>query len=380
MHLKTKRRKCLAICVYVFFLFLLFLGALGEWGYQAVIFWQNNEPKTVKKDTSVEELHSLDALELSLIGYPVLKNAFHHYEGELDKGTYLIPGLNATRTMRAGTDDMCTNMVPQSVCAVEDYILIGAYCHTKKHYSVIYVLNKYTGAYVKTIILPGRHHVGGIAYDKIHERIWVACYQKRAQANSFTLSQLKAYNYRYSKRPIGFTEIEDLYTIPRDSFMAYYNGYLYIGYFQISNNSILQKFKIAADGSLEKVNSARYQEHYGANLPREIAVPVNVAAISSKVQGIVFTEYRMYITESYGIMPSKLAKFSIIPDEEENQNYTNENAISIINMPQKLEQIAVEGEDMYMVYESASYSYRYYSIPSIDRIIKMKVDDVDSYE
>lgn len=378
--MKAKRKRRLVKCVYVFFLFILFLGALGGWGYQSILFWQNNEPKTKAKDTTVEELHSLKELERSLIGYPVLKKSFQNYEGELDKGTYLIPGLNATRTMRAGTDDMCTNMVPQSVCIVEDYLLIGAYCHTKKHYSVIYVLNKYTGTYRKTIVLPGRHHVGGIAYDKIHQRIWVSCYQKRAQANSFTLSQLEAYDYRYSRRPIGFTEIEDLYTIPRDSFMAYYNGYLYIGYFQIRNNSILQKFKIAKDGSLEKVNSSRYQEHYGANLPRQIAVPVNVSTISSKVQGIVFTEYRMYITESYGIMPSKLAKFSIIQDEEENQNYTNENAISIINMPQKLEQIAVEGEDMYMIFESASYSYRYYSIPSIDRVMKMKVADVDAYE
>lgn len=378
--MKAKRKHQFVKCVYVFFLSLLFIGSIGGWGYQSVLFWQNNEPKTNAKDTTVEALHSLNVLELSLIGYPVLKKSFQHYEGELDKGTYLIPGLNATRTMRAGTDDICTNMVPQSVCVVEDYLLIGAYCHTRKHYSVIYVLDKYTGAYVKTIVLPGRHHVGGIAYDKIHQRIWVSCYQKRAQANSFTLSQLKAYNYRYARRPIGFTEIEDLYTIPRDSFMAYYNGYLYIGYFQVSNDSILQKFKIAADGSLKRVNSSRYQEHYGAGLPREIAVPVNVSAISSKVQGIVFTEYRMYITESYGIMPSKLAKFSIIQDEEKNQNYTNENAISIINMPQKLEQIAVDGEDMYMIYESASYSYRYYSFPSIDRIIKMKVADVDDYE
>lgn len=378
--MKAKRKHQFVKCVYVFFLSLLFIGSIGGWGYQSVLFWQNNEPKTNAKDTTVEALHSLNVLELSLIGYPVLKKSFQHYEGELDKGTYLIPGLNATRTMRAGTDDICTNMVPQSVCVVEDYILIGAYCHTRKHYSVIYVLDKYTGAYVKTIVLPGRHHVGGIAYDKIHQRIWVSCYQKRAQANSFTLSQLRAYNYRYARRPIGFTEIEDLYTIPRDSFMAYYNGYLYIGYFQVSNDSILQKFKIAADGSLKRVNSSRYQEHYGAGLPREIAVPVNVSAISSKVQGIVFTEYRMYITESYGIMPSKLAKFSIIQDEEKNQNYTNENAISIINMPQKLEQIAVDGEDMYMIYESASYSYRYYSFPSIDRIIKMKVADVDDYE
>ena len=31
---------------------------------------------------------------------------------------------------------------------------------------------------------------------------------------------------------------------------------------------------------------------------------------------------------------------------------------------------------MYSIYESAAYAYRYYSFPSIDRVIKMQTDDV----
>ena len=81
----------------------------------------------------VEPLHSLKALESSLFYYPFLQKSLKSYRDEKDNGTYVIPGLKVTRTMRAGTDDVCTNMVPQSVCVVKDYLLIGASCHTKTH-------------------------------------------------------------------------------------------------------------------------------------------------------------------------------------------------------------------------------------------------------
>ena len=377
--MKQRWIKQLLRVVYVFFVVCFILVSTGFWGSFAMSYWQNNEPVTKEKHTNTEALHNLTALQASLFQYPILRTTWKHMQTEEESGTIVIPGLKVTETMRAGTNDVCTNMVPQSICVVQNYLLIGAYCHTGTHYSVIYVLNKNSGEYLKTIVLKGRHHVGGIAYDWIHERIWVSCYDKRAQANAFTLKQLKNYNYSLSRRPIGFTEIEDLYTIPRDSFMTYYENHLYIGYFQVGNNSILQKFAINQNGALKKVNSARYEQTYGQQLPQKIAVPVNVARISSKVQGITFTAYRMYVTESYGIFPSKLAKFSILPDDTEDPDYTNENAINIIDLPQKLEQITVDEGQMYSIYESGSYAYRYYSFPSIDRVIRMRMSDVDDF-
>ena len=60
--MKAKRKHQFVKCVYVFFLSLLFIGSIGGWGYQSVLFWQNNEPKTNAKDTTVETLHSLNVL------------------------------------------------------------------------------------------------------------------------------------------------------------------------------------------------------------------------------------------------------------------------------------------------------------------------------
>jgi hypothetical protein len=35
---------------------------------------------------------------------------------------------------------------------------------------------------------------------------------------------------------------------------------------------------------------------------------------------------------------------------------------------------------MYIIFESAGYAYRYYSYPSIDRVIQLKVNDVGNYK
>ncbi len=377
--MKKKRiHRILQVC-YATIIGSILLFSVCVWGYYLIIHWQETEPYTKETETTVEQLHSIEGLKASLISYPFLQKSLDDYGSYIENGTYVIPGLNAARSMRAGTDEVCTNMVPQSICLTESYLLIGAYCKTGKHYSVIYVIEKSNHKYIKTIVLPGRHHMGGIAYDNIHKNIWISCYDERAQANVITLRQLESYDYKKSYKPIEFEAVNDLYTIPKDSFMAYYKGYLYIGYFQIDNNSILQKFKIKKNGQMRLTSSASYQQTYDVDMPSKIAVPVNVSTISSRVQGLAFSQYRMYITESYGIMPSKLAVFNIKDDDDIDQKYVNGNAISVINLPQKLEQIAIQGGDMYSIYESGAYAYRYYSFPVIDRVICMRLPEVNRF-
>ena len=365
--------------LYRFFILIFLLAICFLWIYEIAIFRQGNEPKTTESKTTFEEINSLWSMNMILNRYPVLCQSFKDYKSQVQKGTYIIPGLHASSTMRAGTEDVCTNMVPQSVCVVEKYILIGAYCHTKEHYSVIYVLDKKTHEYIKTIVLPGKPHVGGIAYDDKHKMIWVSCYHDGAQACAFSLEKLEWYNFDIFPRPIAFTFETDIYTVPKGSFMTYYNGYLYVGYFQADDDSIIQKFKIDKNGDLLKINSARYQQSYGGTLPLNIAVPANVAIVSSKIQGLAFHDHKMYITQSYGITNSKLLVFHMKPDSQRDQTYRDEKAINQIILPQKLEQITIDGDDMYSIYESASYSYRSYSFPVIDRVIQMKVDTVNQF-
>ena len=373
VEMKIKR------CLYSVFMFVFALAVFALWIYEIAMFRQSTEPKTEAHKTTFEEINNLWTMNMMLNRYPVLRQTFRDYSNEIQKGTYVIPGLKVASSMRAGTEDVCTNMVPQSVCVVEDFLLIGAYCHTGSHYSVIYVLDKDTHEYIKTIVLPGRHHVGGIAYDDRHKMIWVSCYNNRAQANAFSLEHLEWYNFDIYPRPIKFKYETNIYTVPKDSLMTYYNGYLYIGYFQVDDNSIIQKFKIDKDGDLMKVNSARYQQYYGGTLPLTVAIPSNVATVSSRIQGLAFYDHKMYISKSYGITQSKILVYRMKSDSQRDQSYREKNAINQIVLPQKLEQIMIDGDEMYSIYESGAYSYRSYSYPVIDRVIKMKMDTINSY-
>ena len=67
---------------------------------------------------------------------------------------------------------MCTTMTPQGLAVTEDYVFVSAYCHAKKHNSVIYMINKESHRFIKEIILPGQPHVGGLAYDSEHQILW----------------------------------------------------------------------------------------------------------------------------------------------------------------------------------------------------------------
>lgn len=80
----------------------------------------------------------------------------------------------------------CSDMVPQGICFAGDYLLITAYCKDKSHNSVIYVFNESDKSYYGTIKLPGKAHVGGIAYDCNRSgNIWVAQFSELNPANSF---------------------------------------------------------------------------------------------------------------------------------------------------------------------------------------------------
>ena len=52
---------------------------------------------------------------------------------------------------------MCTTMTPQGLAVTEDYVFISAYCHAKKHNSVIYMINKESHRFIKKLFCPDSH-------------------------------------------------------------------------------------------------------------------------------------------------------------------------------------------------------------------------------
>ena len=75
----------------------------------------------------------------------------------------------------------------RGITASEDCLFISAYCHAHKHNSVIWVLDKASGEFVKEIVLEGRPHVGSLAYDGDHGNLWI-CAQENGLAMSNCIS------------------------------------------------------------------------------------------------------------------------------------------------------------------------------------------------
>lgn len=104
---------------------------------------------------------------------------------------YEVPGLAPT-----ADDDLtkgyiqCNNLCPQGICFAGDYLLTTAYCMDGVHNSCIFIYNKKSGEYLKTLVLKKKSHVGGVAYDG--ENIWI-CHSDSKDLQRISYSSLKGY-------------------------------------------------------------------------------------------------------------------------------------------------------------------------------------------
>lgn len=104
---------------------------------------------------------------------------------------YAIPGLAPT-----ADDDLtkgyiqCKNLCPQGFYFAGDYLLTTAYCMDDIHNSCIFIYNKNSGAYLRTIVLDQKSHVGGVAYDG--ENVWI-CHAGDKALECISYKELKNY-------------------------------------------------------------------------------------------------------------------------------------------------------------------------------------------
>ena len=265
-------------------------------------------------------------------------------------------------------------MTPQGLAVTEDYLLVTAYCHTNTHNSVIYVIDKKTHEFVKEIVLRNKSHVGGIAYDTIHNNLWISCMSRGIpQVTAITLDQLKNYRFQDDYQPISYSQSYDLYAITRNSFLTYYNNALYIGYYTSNSASVLEEYDITEDGTLQTstVDDATITTgQLGVDSLTPLALPSGMRVITERAQGVAFYKNRILTSHSYGVLPGSLKVF---PNSL--QMLLEEGTmLQKIRFPSKLEQIYVDGDDLYVLFESAAYGYRYTSLTQFDRILKLNLN------
>ena len=211
-------------------LLLAWILLAGCFWFYIVVYRSVNEPVTwLERTNTSPAVHTVSEIRQILTGYKEFfsEDMVKHLSAERSFGTYVIPGLKAAKTVdsKTGITDICTSMTPQGMDVTEDSIFVSAYCHTKRHNSVLFEIDKKTGRFVKEIIMPNQTHAGGIAYDNLKQMLWVSDYvDGQAAVSLYTMEALENYQYDKTKKPLPFLETHILEGLARNSFMAFRGG------------------------------------------------------------------------------------------------------------------------------------------------------------
>ncbi|MCH4039006.1 MAG: hypothetical protein LKG48_10075 [Lachnospiraceae bacterium] len=342
---------------------LLFLWYLGD----AFIFRGMEEPRTRYRDTNRTPAFYQTENEMK----QELAVRFPELAGNVQK-TYVIPGLKATKSIVGNfhATSMCTSMTPQGMCVTEKYVFISAYCHTHRHNSVLYMLDRETGKYIKTIVLGGKAHVGGMAYDPVHQNVWVSGGTSgAAKAVCYSLEDLENYDID-SKTAVSAKYNYTLATITRSSYMSYTDGALLVGYFS-DGMSDLERFNLTEKGGL---NAQIYVDYDSVH--ESVSADFN-AYTPGEIQSVAASDPYILLSRSFGIMNSSL---QIYRNTDVVDTFSERDAAKIISFPQKLEQVYPYDGQLYCLFESAAYAYRTQPALKIDRVLVFNIDDIVPHE
>lgn len=235
---------------------------------------------------------------------------------------------------------LINDFIPQGIVVIDDYIFITGYFESKDN-SKCYVLNK-KGEIVNEVELDNNSHVGSIAYDKINNLIWIpnnegilSAYNK----DDFLNKKHVDAKYSYSGFSIDLMDFQDI----RKNHIAYLyvdNEYIYFGNFFINSNCLIKKYKIVLKNN---VVNLKY---------------INSFYVPPKTQSITFVEKDnekyMLLSRSYGRHNS--SQLYIYNYEDDIIDYNNLE-IKMVDLPPMLEQISVDNNNLYLLFESGATKY-----------------------
>lgn len=270
---------------------------------------------------------------------------------------YAVPGLEST-VLSDG--EVCNAMTPQGLCVSENFIFISAYCGIKRyktdleenvkfgkneeklaaeenhkvHNSVIYILDRETGAYLKSLVLPDDNHVGGLATDG--KNLFIA------KSSDKQVSMISSSQITLAMQTKSLT-VKAYYELSADcgctaSFVTYHKGMLWVGVFYEKDEGELNGFTVNGKLGLERVASVK---------------------IPAKANGAAFYDYEnetcLVVGSSYGRKNlSKAYLYSV--DSYGNADMTLSSR-DTYTLPPTVQNFAFYGDSVYHIYESAATCY-----------------------
>ncbi len=363
-----------------FFLVLLLLAGVGTGGYFGYQWWQKQEmirqrpkEKLAKDGTNTSPAwHNFSNYQKALREKYSFINKVSNYvpPRTWDGKDFVLPGLLATKSYDFKTKKVntATAMTPQGITIAGKYILLTAYDGEHKHASVVYVLDKKTGKYLKTIQVAGRPHLGGIAYDPVAKNIWVTGSMGRSSAlAAFSMAELKSYKAG-SQIPIKYKYQIAIPAVEKASTVTYYDGQLFVGFFNMYGRGKVAAYTIARSG--KNRGSITNNEVKSVTGTLRWSDPTGETSMDKQIQGIAIYQNKIFLSQSYGSGDSKLYVF---PTSALNA-LDEKNAELVITMPPYLEQITAYKGQLLCVFESGSKIYARPEIVVMDRILSMNIN------
>lgn len=361
-------------------LILLIISGVGAGGYFGYQWWQKQEMlrqrpqvQKAKDGASISPAwHNFKSYQKALRENYSFINKVSTYvpPRTWDGKDFVIPGLISTKSYDFSTKkyNTATAMTPQGIAVANKYILLTAYDGEHKHASVIYVLNKKTGKYIKTIQVSGRPHLGGIAYDPVAKNVWVTgSVGKSSALASFSLKAMKDYKAG-SHAPIEYNHQIAIPAIEKASTVTYYDGQLFVGFFNMYGRGKVAAYTIARSG--KNKGSITNNEIKSVTGTLQWSDPTGETSMDKQIQGIAIYQDKIFLSQSYGSGDSKLYVF---PTTALNA-LDEKNAELVIDMPPYLEQITAYKGQLLCVFESASSIYARPRITVMDRILSMNIN------
>ncbi len=233
------------------------------------------------------------------------------------------------------------NLIPQGLAVVDDYIFITVYDNFGLINSKVYVIDL-LGNMINVASLESNSHVGGIAYDKKNNLIWIPdndgilnAYNKK---DFFKKSHVFC-KYRFEDLSDGLIDFNDSKKNAID-YLTIDGENLFIGSFAKYKKGLVKKYHITNNIELEYINSFEVRE---------------------KIQGITFYGDYMLLSSSYG--RKKTSNLYVYKYDENIDDYSKKEIVSY-KLPSMLEQIVVDKDEVYLIFENTAKKY----FDSIDKV------------
>lgn len=292
-----------------------------------VFAWTMDSPITI---TNVQEL-GVDGIITNRPGLAkVITQPKYSFLEERYQKSFTMPGLYEPTLLKE-----CDDMIPQGFVRIGENMVVSAYSASGACDSILYVMDA-KGVLQKTVDLKFKAHVGGIAYDELHDLLWVT--GRDGMVYGLSWSAILDGSYAGEIQVSFDAGLVNHNKKKVASFLTMNQGILYVGSYVEGTNGKVKGYDIT-----------------DLNLP----ILVDEFAIPERIQGIAFQENKLMgmryliVSQSGQKNESKLLRFIYRGDD---RVYDEPEEAWVI--PDGVQQIQMTANGLYVIFDTSARVYR----------------------